>query len=33
MTITLAPALMLAGFGAEYQAYMDRTGRLLPKLF
>jgi protein-S-isoprenylcysteine O-methyltransferase Ste14 len=26
-------ALMLAGFGAEYQAYMDRTGRLLPKLF
>ncbi len=26
-------ALMLAGFGAEYQAYMDRTGRLMPKLF
>jgi protein-S-isoprenylcysteine O-methyltransferase Ste14 len=26
-------ALMLAGFGPEYQAYMDRTGRLLPKLF
>ncbi len=24
--------LMLDGFGAEYQAYMDRTGRLLPKL-
>jgi protein-S-isoprenylcysteine O-methyltransferase Ste14 len=26
-------ALMLKGFGAEYQAYMDRTGRILPKLF
>jgi protein-S-isoprenylcysteine O-methyltransferase Ste14 len=25
-------ALMLKGFGAEYQAYMDRTGRILPKL-
>ncbi len=23
--------LMLEGFGAEYQAYMNRTGRLLPK--
>jgi protein-S-isoprenylcysteine O-methyltransferase Ste14 len=26
-------ALMLKGFGPEYQAYMDRTGRILPKLF
>jgi len=26
-------ALMLAGFGEQYQTYMDRTGRLLPKLF
>jgi protein-S-isoprenylcysteine O-methyltransferase Ste14 len=26
-------ALMLKGFGPEYQAYMDRTGRVLPKLF
>lgn len=25
--------LMLKGFGAEYQAYMERTGRILPKLF
>ncbi|MGL4441178.1 MAG: protein-S-isoprenylcysteine O-methyltransferase [Bosea sp. (in: a-proteobacteria)] len=25
--------LMLKGFGPEYQAYMDRTGRVLPKLF
>jgi protein-S-isoprenylcysteine O-methyltransferase Ste14 len=24
--------LMLKGFGAEYQAYMDRTGRIIPKL-
>lgn len=24
--------LMLKGFGSEYQAYMDRTGRVLPKL-
>lgn len=25
--------LMLKGFGPDYQAYMDRTGRVLPKLF